>query len=94
VLARKLDASADEIQSFFTSWFGSRISVIPLSEAEAVGGADIRLKHYRRSVRPLSYADCTLIATAKIYGATVVTSDHAVIDTARAEHVPVLALAS
>ena len=51
------------------------ITFQPLSIEVADRAATLRSLHYHRAERPLSMADCVVIATAMISGASVATSD-------------------
>jgi predicted nucleic acid-binding protein len=54
--------------------------------------ADLRIKYYRRRERPLSIADCFLVAHAIRTSDRIATADSPVAEVARAEAVPVVAL--
>ena len=59
--------------------------------SDAFRAAHIRVKHYRRRERPLSLADCILLASAG-HGDRVATADPDVAFVARSEGIEVLAL--
>ena len=67
------------------------IEVVPLSEPLAWHAAALRARHYHRRRRPVSIADCVLVASAE-RGDRVATNDAAVFEIARAEGISVLEL--
>jgi predicted nucleic acid-binding protein len=65
--------------------------VLPLDEPTAWSAARLRARHYHRRRRPVSLADCVLVASSKA-GDEVATNDPAVLDMARDEGVKVRVL--
>jgi predicted nucleic acid-binding protein len=70
---------------------GLPVRVLPPSESDAWRAGALRARHYHRRRRPVSIADCFLIAAAE-EGDAVATADVAVLDAAADEHVDVLDL--
>lgn len=70
---------------------GDRLVPIPLSEQAAWRAAEIRIAHYHRTKRPLSLADCALLASAAPAD-TIATSDSHVLAVADLEGIQTLAL--
>ncbi len=68
------------------------LALRPTGAAEAWVAADLRIRHYSRRHRPLSLADCLLIAHAGADGASIATADPHVAACARSRDVAVLAL--
>jgi predicted nucleic acid-binding protein len=66
-----------------------RLTAVTSGTTEAWRAADMRAKYYDRKARPLSLADCLLLAHAKTDGDEIATADPAVAEVARAEGLPV-----
>ncbi len=67
------------------------LTPVPLDIAVARRAAEIRVRHYHRSARPISLADAVLIASAKA-GDRVATADPDVLAVALAEKVETVSL--
>ena len=67
------------------------LGVVVSREEEAWSAAELRARHYDRRRRPLSLADCFLLAHG-LAGERVATSDRPLAEAARAEGVEVVAL--
>lgn len=70
---------------------GDRLSAVPFSERSAWRAAEIMVRHYHRTKRPLSLADCALLAAAE-GGDEIATSDPHVLAVAELEGIGTLAL--
>jgi predicted nucleic acid-binding protein len=68
------------------------LKAIVSERADAWHAAELRGKHYHRRERPLSLADCFLIAAALEHGEAVATADPTLADAARSEGVEVIGL--
>jgi uncharacterized protein with PIN domain len=82
----------EEIRAAVDALRGDALAVVTHSENDAWKAAELRARHYDRSRRPLSLADCFLIAAAGSND-RIATSDGPVADTARQESITVVALA-
>jgi len=71
---------------------GGQLTVAVSDESEAWLAAEIRVSKYHRLKRPLSMADCVLLAHALSTGDAVATSDPHIADIARSGGVTVIAL--
>lgn len=71
---------------------GGQLAVAVSDASDAWLAAEIRVSGYHRSKRPLSMADCMLLAHAFSTGDAVATSDPHVADVARTGDVTVIAL--
>jgi uncharacterized protein with PIN domain len=80
-----------EVRATVDALLGDALAVVSHSEGDAWKAAELRTRHYDRSRRPLSLADCFLIAAAGPND-RIATSDGPVADTARQEGVAVVAL--
>lgn len=70
---------------------GGQLAVIAPGAADAWRAAHLRISHYGRRTRPISIADCFLLAAAGPRD-RVATADPAVAEVARAEGIDVVAL--
>lgn len=70
----------------------SVLGLVDLGEAEAVEAARLRWTYYHGRKSALSLADCALVASARLHGASVATSDPPLAAAARHQSVPVIAL--
>ena len=91
VTERVHHATAGEVREAVDPLVGDALRVIEVTAETAWAAADIRIRHYHRTARPLSLADCFLLAAA---GAddSVATADGPVAEAARAEGIVVHAL--
>jgi uncharacterized protein with PIN domain len=69
----------------------SVLAAVEASEAMAWRAAELLARHYARRARPLSLADCFLVAAARD-GDAIATADGPVAHVARAEAIDVIAL--
>jgi uncharacterized protein with PIN domain len=67
------------------------VRVRPVGEADAWRAAALRIAHYHRTTCPLSLGDCMLLA-ATGDGERLATADRHVLDVARSEGIPWIAL--
>lgn len=72
-MARLYDADPDEIAVDITAL--SLESPTPLDAATSVLAGRLRARHYHRTTRAVSMADCVLAAAARAAGGPVATSD-------------------
>jgi uncharacterized protein with PIN domain len=91
VLQRVYDASPAELEQLADQLFSESVELLDVGYVEAFRAGLLRGRHYDRSVRPLSLADCFLLASASPEDA-VATSDPPVVEVARLEGVGVVAL--
>jgi predicted nucleic acid-binding protein len=70
---------------------GGHLAVIAPDQSSAWRAAHLRTVHYSRSVRPISIADCFLLAAAGLDD-RIATADPSVAEVARAEGIALLAL--
>jgi uncharacterized protein with PIN domain len=91
VTQRVHDVGAEDVRRTLEPLLGEAIAVVNHSERHVWRASEVRTRHYDRSRRPLSLADCFLIAAA---GADdeIATSDAPLAETARAEGLDVVAL--
>lgn len=68
------------------------LEVAPLTEEISWLAGVLRARHWRRDTRPVSLADCAVLATAMVHREPVATADASLIATARAEGHPVVVL--
>jgi len=91
VTRRVHGAPAEIVKSAIEGLLGEALTVVRQGEHHAWRAADVRARHYDRKLRPLSLADCLLIAAA---GAAdrIATADEPLAQAARGEGIEVLAL--
>lgn len=89
-LARRGGLAIDQIQAVLSSLVDDALAVLPCRAPEAIRAGALRAKRYHRVNAPLSLGDCVLLATAQCEGASVVSSDRALLRVARAEGIDVL----
>jgi len=70
---------------------GLPLRILTAAEPEAWRAASLRARNYHRRRRPVSIADCFLLAAAEV-GDAVATGDAALLDAARAEGIEVVDL--
>jgi PIN domain nuclease of toxin-antitoxin system len=68
------------------------LEVVPVDEEIAWLAGVLRARHWRRDSRPVSLADCAVLATGMIRHEPVATADASLIGAARAEGHPVVVL--
>jgi len=93
-LVRVFGFDADAVDALIVPLLAVNLGVVPIGEGEARGAASVRAVYYHRTKAPLSLADCLLISTASIYGATIATSDVLLAHVAAREGVDVRKLPS
>jgi uncharacterized protein with PIN domain len=71
---------------------GGAVSTVVSQDRDAWTAASLRSRHYERKMRPLSLADCFLLAHALDRECSIATCDRPLVAAARAEGVTVLAL--
>jgi uncharacterized protein with PIN domain len=92
VLYRIHGFPADEVDAVLEPMLGAPLVVVSCTEQQAWRAAAVRSRYYHRRLRPLSVADCFLLASAT--GSDVVaTADPIVAEVAREERIDLFALA-
>lgn len=89
VLARRHGVGMGEVRRAVDAIAG--LAIVVVGEAESWRAGELRSRHYHRSRRPVSLADCLLLAVADSHD-RIVTSDAALADVARAEGIGVVSL--
>lgn len=92
VLVRKLGFPVAEVEHRLDWLVRSALDVLPVDEAIGLLAGTLRSRHYHRTTRPVSLADCVGLATAVVRAERLATSDPALAAMARAEGVQVVAL--
>ena len=92
VLERRHAQSADILRAGLGPLLDAFVRVVSVDEALAWRAAALRARHYDRRTRPLSLADCVLLAAAGPDDA-VATGDRPLMDAAQAEGIAVIPLA-
>lgn len=92
VLVRVFGNELDAVEAAIVPLLATSLPVVPIGEAEARRGAEIRISHYHRQTSPLSLADCLLLGAAAVLDAAVATTDGPVARAARSEGLDVMAL--
>lgn len=85
VLGRIYGIEQEELRTLVDPLLADALTVDTPTAEDAWSVADLRGRHYARSVRELSLADCFLLATASRLDAAVATADPAVAAAARDE---------
>jgi len=91
VSQRVHEVPGDEVKAALEPLFGDTMTVVSPREPEAWRAADLRRRYYDRRTRPLSLADCFLVAHAS-RGDEVATADPPLAEVAIAEGISVVAL--
>lgn len=92
VLYRIHGLPADSVDAALQPMIGAPLAVVPSTEQQAWRAAALRKKYYDRRLRPLSVADCFLLAS--VAGSDVIaTADPVVVEVARAEGLGLAVLA-
>jgi predicted nucleic acid-binding protein len=91
VLVRVHELPREDVHALLDPVIGSEVEPLAPDAEDAWQAAALRARYYERRRRPLSLADCFLLAAARDEGA-VATADPAVIDVARSEGLGLLAL--
>lgn len=93
VTARVHSQALDDIRGAIEPLIlGNAFALAVSDEAEVWLAAEIRIAHYSRKDRPLSMADCLLLAHAELAHDAIATSDPGVAEVARARGLSVAAL--
>jgi predicted nucleic acid-binding protein len=92
VLARIRVTPMDDVQQKLDWLVLASLEVVPVDEHIGRLAGELRARHYDRTVRPLSLADCIAAATAIARAEALATSDPALAATARSEGVRVVSL--
>lgn len=92
-LFRSPSMPRDLVHSTLTSVLEARVERIDVDFRLASAAASLRATHYHRTQRPLSLADCVCLAAAR-RGDRVATADVPMLETAHAEGIATLPLAS
>jgi len=87
-LTRHQRLSESALRAVFNPLLGSSLTVLRTDAEHAWRAGLLRARYFHRSRRPLSVLDCTLLAYAGDYD-SIVTSDRALIATAREESIAV-----
>jgi len=92
VLVRVRHQRVDDCDTQFRLLYSGGLEVIPVdAEIGRLAGL-LRARHWHRDRRPVSLADCVVLATGMLQGEPVATADAALIGAARAEGHPVIVL--
>lgn len=91
VVGRVHRIDEEELHATLEPHLSEVITTVALSEADAWRAAGIRTRYYDRGSRPLSLADCFVIAAAGPEDA-IATADVPIAETARAEGIHVVPL--
>lgn len=92
VLERLHNVPQAESRARIDPLIGSALDLVELDAGTAWLAAELRSRHYHRTLRPVSIADCVLVASAKRRGGAIATADRPLIDVARDEDVRVTPL--
>ena len=90
VLMRTRALAPERVRAVVEPLLVEDIAVVDVPAAVAWRAAEFRMRHYHRRARPLSLADCFLLAHAD--GDGVATADPAIADVAREEGIALVAL--
>jgi predicted nucleic acid-binding protein len=64
VLRRRYEIERHRVRAAIATLTGQNLAVIAVEESVALRAADLRAENYHRSRRPISLADCILLAAA------------------------------
>lgn len=81
----------EDVRLFLEPLFADALTLAPLRAKHAWRAADLRGRYYRRRERPISLADCFLLAAASAEDG-VATADPAVAEVAQAEGIDLVPL--
>ena len=93
VLVRHQGWPADEIDEKLRWLMLGGLGIVAVDESIGLSAGRLHARHYHRTRRPLSLADCVALASALGSGVRLATSDPALIAAAVDEGCPVMALA-
>ncbi len=91
VLARRYRVAPEASTPVIERLLEGTISPVPLDVSVAVRAGSLRARHYHRTDRPLSLADCVALASAA-EGDSIATADPAMLAAARADGIAVVQL--
>jgi PIN domain nuclease of toxin-antitoxin system len=91
-LSRRRGLSPVRVQGVLSGLVEGNVDVLAFTEAHAFEAGALRARHYHRRDAPLSLGDCALLASALAVGATVVTSDRALLRVAHSEALEIVVL--
>jgi predicted nucleic acid-binding protein len=91
VMNRIYEVPSDEVDLALDALFPHEMTLIPLGETTARAAGSLRAAYYGRRGKPLSLADCFLLAAAGP-GDSVATADAHVAEVARLEQIEVVPL--
>jgi len=83
--------SPDEVRALVEPLLGGVLTLVMPAETHTWRAAEIRVRHYDRRTRPLSLADCFLLAAATVDD-RIATADPPLAQTARDEDVRLIGL--
>lgn len=92
VLVRRRDRTFDEVTERIAWLEVAALTVRDVDDVVARTAGSLRARHYERTARPISLADCIALATALTTSDALATSDPALASVARAEGCRVVAL--
>jgi PIN domain nuclease of toxin-antitoxin system len=92
VLVRVFGNELEAVEAVLIPLVATSLPVLPIGEAEARRGAEIRIIRYNRRSSPLSLADCLLLGAAGVLEATVATMDEHLVRAGAAEGLNVISL--
>jgi PIN domain nuclease of toxin-antitoxin system len=92
VMVRMKGRTAEEVDEKLDWLEGAGLVVVAIDGTLARAAGRLRAKHYVRSQRPVSLADCVALATALAIGGRLATSDGPLAAVARSEGCTLVAL--
>jgi predicted nucleic acid-binding protein len=87
----RVDGMAEEDVALDLAQLGL-LDAVPVDSLIGIAAGRLRARHYHRSRRSVSMADCQTAAVARSVGEPVATSDPALLDLCHAEGIDVIAL--
>jgi hypothetical protein len=88
---RVLGGDVGDVRDVLSPLFLEDLALFEPDEGDAWRAAELRARYYDRAQRPLSLADCFLLAQASD-GKAIATADPAVAEVARSEKIDLIAL--
>ena len=82
----------EEVSALVDTLLATGLEVVPIDEDTGRLAGILRSRHWDRERRPVSMADCMVLAAGILAGDPIATADAALIGAARAEAHPVVAL--
>jgi len=92
VLVRVAGRRVEEASAMVGWLLATGIDVVPVDEEIGRLAGTLRSRHWRRDRRPVSMADCIVLATGIITREAIATTDSSLVAAARAEGHPVIVL--